>query len=71
MFPLTLQEFEELYRQPAGLLHTDLSDIVVEQMLTDIVSTILIRDVVRRHRIRDVALFEAIAQFAVDRCRRV
>jgi predicted AAA+ superfamily ATPase len=86
VFPLTLREFEELYRQRAGrtpdgaelfrlylrigglpgLLHTDLSDIVIEQMLTDIVNTILIRDVVRRHRIRDVALFEAIAQFAVD-----
>ena len=86
VFPLTLQEFEELYRQRSGetpdgsemfrrylrigglpgLLHTDLSDIVVEQMLTDIVSTILVRDVVRRHRIRDVALFEAITQFAVD-----
>ena len=86
VFPLTLREFEELYRLRAGqtprvaelfgrylrigglpgLLHTDLSDIVIEQMLTDIVSTILIRDVVRRHRIRDVALFEAIAQFAVD-----
>ena len=86
VFPLTLQEFGELYRQRSGetpdgselfrrylrigglpgLLHTDLSDIVVEQMLTDIVSTILVRDVVRRHRIRDVALFEAITQFAVD-----
>ena len=89
VFPLTLAEFEELYRQrpgagaaPAdeaallrrylrlgglpGLLHTDLSDLVVEQMLTDIVNTIFIRDVIRRHRIRDVALFEAIARFAVD-----
>ena len=91
VFPLTLAEFEELYRQrpeaagagaPAdeaellrrylrlgglpGLLHTDLSDLVVEQMLTDIVNTIFIRDVIRRHRLRDVALFEAIARFAVD-----
>lgn len=92
VFPLTLAEFEELYRQrqgPAGagaaptdeaallrrylrlgglpgLLHTDLSDLVIEQMLTDIVNTIFIRDVIRRHRIRDVALFEAIARFAVD-----
>ena len=92
VFPLTLAEFEELYRlrpgaagagaAPAdeadlfrrylrlgglpGLLHTDLSDLVVEQMLTDIVNTIFIRDVIRRHRIRDVALFEAIARFAVD-----
>ena len=94
VFPLTLAEFEELYRQRPGagaapvdaaptdeaallrrylrlgglpgLLHTDLSDLVVEQMLTDIVNTIFIRDVIRRHRIRDVALFEAIARFAVD-----
>ena len=86
VFPLTLREFEELYRQRAGrtpdgaelfrlylrigglpgLLHTDLSDLVIQQMLTDIVNTIFIRDVIRRHRIRDVALFEAIARFAVD-----
>ena len=49
-----------------GLLHTDLSDAVVDQMLADMVSTIAIRDVIRRHRIRDVALFEAILRFAVD-----
>ena len=86
VFPLTLAEFEELYRQRIGavpdgaelvrrylrigglpgLLHTDLSELVIEQMLTDIVNTIFIRDVIRRHRIRDVALFEAITQFAVD-----
>ena len=86
VFPLTLAEFEELYRQRAsaapdaaelfrqylrigglpGLLHTDLSDLVIQQMLTDIVNTIFIRDVIRRHRIRDVALFEAVARFAVD-----
>ena len=86
VFPFTLPEFEELYRQATGevadgselfrrylrigglpgLLHTDLSEVVIQQMLTDIVNTILIRDVVRRHRIRDVALFEAITQFAVD-----
>ena len=86
VFPLTLAEFEELYRQRTGatpdaaalfrrylrigglpgLLHTDLSDVVIEQMLTDVVNTIFIRDVVRRHRIRDVALFEAVARFAVD-----
>ena len=84
VFPLTLAEFEELYRQRTGaapdaaelfrrylrigglpgLLHTDLSDLVIQQMLTDIVNTIFIRDVIRRHRIRDVALFEAIARFA-------
>ena len=86
VFPLTLAEFGDLYRQrpgPApddaelfrlylrigglpGLLHTDLSDPVVDQMLADMVSTIAIRDVIRRHRIRDVALFEAILRFAVD-----
>ena len=49
-----------------GLRHTDLSDLVVDQMLADIVSTIAIRDVIRRHRIRDVALFEAVTRFAVD-----
>ena len=49
-----------------GLLHTDLSDRVVDQMLADMVSTIVIRDVIRRHRIRDVALFEAVTRFAVD-----
>ena len=85
VFPLTLAEFGEMYRQRPGaaaddaelfrlylrigglpgLLHTDLSDLVVDQMLTDMVSTIVIRDVVRRHRIRD-ALFEAITRFAVD-----
>ena len=86
VFPLTLREFGDLYRQRTGgslddaalfrlylrigglpgLLHTDLSDPVVDQMLADIVNTIAIRDVIRRHRIRDVALFEAIARFAVD-----
>ena len=49
-----------------GLLHTDLSEAVVDQMLADMVSTIAIRDVIRRHRIRNVALFEAITRFAVD-----
>ena len=49
-----------------GLLHTDLSEVVVDQMLADMVSTIAIRDVIRRHRIRNVALFEAITRFAVD-----
>ena len=89
VFPLTLAEFEELYRRRIGagaappdgtdllrrylrfgglpgLLHTDLSDLVTQQMLTDVVNTIFIRDVIRRHRIRDVALFEAITRFAVD-----
>ena len=86
VFPLTLGEFGELYRQRPGaapddaelfrlylrigglpgLLHTDLSDTVVDQMLTDMVNTIAIRDVIRRHRIRDVALFEAILLFAVN-----
>ena len=86
VFPLTLREFGDLYRQHAGaslddpdlfplylrigglpgLLHTDLSDAVIDQMLADMVNTIAIRDVIRRHRIRDVALFEAITRFAVD-----
>ncbi|MCY4661444.1 MAG: ATP-binding protein [Acidobacteria bacterium] len=86
VFPLTLAEFGDLYRQRPGaapedaellrlylrigglpgLLHTDLSDAVVDQMLADMVSTIAVRDVIRRHRIRDVALFEAILRFAVD-----
>ena len=86
VFPLTLGEFGELYKQRAGaalsdadlfrlylrigglpgLLHTDLSDRIVHQMLADMVSTIAIRDVIGRHRIRDVALLEAILRFAVD-----
>ena len=89
VFPLTLAEFEELYRRRTGdgaappdetdllrrylrigglpgLLHTDLSEPVIEQMLTDVVNTIFIRDVIRRHRIRDVALFESITRSAVD-----
>ena len=86
VFPLTLREFGELYRQRAGaalsdadlfrlylrigglpgLLHTDLSDRIVHQMLADMVSTIAIRDVIGRHRVRDVALLEAILRFAVD-----
>ena len=86
VFPLTLREFGELYKQRAGaalsdadifrlylrigglpgLLHTDLSDRIVHQMLADMVSTIAIRDVIGRHRIRDVALLEAILRFAVD-----
>ena len=49
-----------------SLLHTDLSDRIVHQMLADMVSTIAIRDVIGRHRIRDVALLEAILRFAVD-----
>ena len=49
-----------------GLLHIDLSKVVVDEMLADMVSTIAIRDVIRRHRIRNVALFEAITRFAVD-----
>ena len=49
-----------------GLLHTDLTDPMIDQMLADMVSTIAIRDVIRRHRIRDVALLEAVARFAVD-----
>lgn len=86
VFPLTLGEFSELYRQRPdvsvdkaallrlylrigglpGLLHTDLDDQVVHQMLADMVNTIAIRDVIGRHRIRDVALFEAVMRFAAD-----
>ena len=49
-----------------GLLHTDLSDMVLTQMLQDIFSTIAVRDIIRRHRIRNVSLFEAVTRFAMD-----
>ena len=92
VFPLTLREFGDLYRQRTGgslddaalfrlylrigglpgLLHTDLSDPVVDQMLADIVNTIAIRDVIRRHRIRDVAEREELTETGLGstaRCR--
>lgn len=49
-----------------GILHTDLSGIVVNQMLRDIFSTIVLRDVVTRHRIRNVRLFEDVVMFILD-----
>lgn len=49
-----------------GLMHTDLSDLVLSQMLQDIFSTIAVRDIIRRHRIRNVSLFEAVTRFAMD-----
>ena len=49
-----------------GVLHTDLSDEVVVQMLRDVFNTIAFRDVLARHQIRDAALFEAVTSFAFD-----
>ena len=86
VFPLTLQEFGDLYTRRGdtslnehalfrlylrlggfpGLLHTDLSDVVVNQMLADIFTTIALRDIIRRHRIRDVSLLEAVSRFVMD-----
>jgi len=86
VFPLTLSEFEELYRlrRPKetdqdelfrlylqigglpGILHTDLSELVVHQMLRDIFSTIALRDIVARHQIRNVRLFEDVVLFVMD-----
>ncbi len=49
-----------------GLMHTDLSDLVLTQMLQDIFNTIAVKDIIRRHRIRNVSLFEAVTRFAMD-----
>jgi predicted AAA+ superfamily ATPase len=49
-----------------GILHTDLSEIVVNQMLRDVFNTIALRDVVSRHRIRNVRLFEDVVMFLMD-----
>jgi predicted AAA+ superfamily ATPase len=49
-----------------GLLHTDLSEIVVNQMLRDVFDTIALRDIVARHRIRNVRLFEDVTRFVMD-----
>ena len=49
-----------------GVLHTDLSEEVVVQMLRDVFNTIALRDVIARHRVRDAALFEAVTSFAFD-----
>mgnify|MGYP006266326611 CR=1 FL=1 len=86
VFPLSLQEFADLYELTQGavlarerlldtyltlgglpgVLHTDLSDEVVLQMLRDVFNTIALRDVIARHHIRDAALFEAVTSFAFD-----
>ena len=60
-----LQRYLHLGGLP-GLLHTDLSDVVVTQMLQDIFNTIVVKDIIRRHRIRNVALFEAVTRFVLD-----
>ena len=49
-----------------GLLHTDLSVLVTDQMLGDIFNTIAVRDIISRHNIRDVPLFQDVARFAMD-----
>ncbi len=49
-----------------GLLHTDLSELVIDQMLGDIINTIALRDIISRHHIRDVALFQDVTRFAMD-----
>jgi predicted AAA+ superfamily ATPase len=49
-----------------GLLHTDLSELVTDQMLGDIFNTIAVRDIISRHKIRDVPLFQDVARFAMD-----
>jgi predicted AAA+ superfamily ATPase len=49
-----------------GILHTDLSEIVVHQMLRDIFNTIALRDIVTRHQIRNVRLFEDVVMFVMD-----
>jgi predicted AAA+ superfamily ATPase len=49
-----------------GLLHTDLSPDLVQQMLRDIYSTIALRDIVNRRAIRDIDTFESVVRFAMD-----
>lgn len=49
-----------------GILHTDLSEIVVNQMLRDVFNTIALRDVITRHRIRNARLFEDVVMFVMD-----
>ncbi|HSV92140.1 MAG TPA: ATP-binding protein [Desulfobacterales bacterium] len=49
-----------------GLLHTDLSPDLVQQMLRDIYSTIALRDIVQRRAIRDIDTFESIVRFTMD-----
>jgi len=49
-----------------GLLHTDMSELVTNQMLGDIFNTIAVRDIISRHSIRDVSLFQDVTRFAMD-----
>jgi predicted AAA+ superfamily ATPase len=49
-----------------GILHTDLSNIVVNQMLRDVFNTIVFRDIITRHQIRNVRLFEDVVLFVLD-----
>ena len=49
-----------------GLLHTDLSELVTNQMLGDIFNTIAVRDIISRYKIRDVPLFQDVTRFAMD-----
>ncbi len=64
----TVESFER-YRRIGGLpglLHTDLSPDLVQQMQRDIYNTIALRDVVERYAIRDVGALEAVSRFAMD-----
>jgi len=63
------EELLELYLHLGGLpgiLHTDLSELVVNQMLRDVFNTIALRDIVTRHQIRNVRLFEDVVLFVMD-----
>jgi hypothetical protein len=65
----TAAELFRTYREMGGLpglLHTDLSPDLVQQMLRDIYSTITLRDIVNRRSIRDVDTFESVVRFAMD-----
>lgn len=59
------QKYRQIGGLP-GLLHTDLSPDLVQQMLRDIYSTIALRDIVNRRGIRDIDTFESIVRFAMD-----
>jgi predicted AAA+ superfamily ATPase len=63
------EELFELYLHLGGLpgvLHTDLSELVVTQMLRDVFNTIVLRDIVTRHQIRNVRLLEDVVLFVMD-----
>jgi predicted AAA+ superfamily ATPase len=67
--PASAAELFSRYRELGGLpglLHTDLSPDLVQQMLRDIYSTIALRDVVQRRSIRDVDTFESVVRFGMD-----